>query len=166
MSKFKLSILLMTMLTGNAFAAESTSANFQAGATLNASCVLSVENINIGSFVPASTGDIRLQGNIVSQCSKGVNRMIHFSAGNSNNLQQRTMLGSSGNSDVLKYNIYTDNSYASIWSDGVQMDMNTGRLGGHTDGTVRNESFYISIPLNQYIKPDTYTDSITVTFVY
>jgi len=67
-------------------------------------------------------------------------------------------------STTLKYQIYTSSAYSTVWGDGTG---GTSTVAGGNDGN-QSESVtaYGSIPPGQYVKPGSYTDTITATITY
>lgn len=168
MIKNKISLLTLVFfsLINNAVAG-STSANFESNATLNSSCVVSTNNIDFGNINPAATGNATLQGNISAICSKGVEYYLYISAGSSNDVRNRAMVGSGGNTDTLKYNVYVTGDHSLIWTDlASQGGGGLGAAGTYGNSNTQNFPIFVKIPLNQYIKPDTYSDSLVVTLMY
>jgi len=67
-------------------------------------------------------------------------------------------------STTLKYQIYTSGSYGTVWGDGSGT---TSTVAGGNDGnTTETLTAYGSIPAGQYVKPGSYTDTITATITY
>lgn len=160
--KFKLTILAaLAALSGTAMADGTATANFQVTATVNASCTVSATNVNFGPVTPAATGDATNTGTITSTCTKNTPYKLAINAGNGT-VAQRTMAGTAGNDDKLNYNLYTDNTYSKVWGQTVGSD--TVDLTG--DGTAQTSTIYGKLPLNQYIKADSYSDNLTVTINY
>lgn len=70
----------------------------------------------------------------------------------------------SANADKLAYNLYTANDYTTIWGDLGGSNFNTVDLVG--TGAAQTSTVFGKLALNQYLKPDTYTDNLTVTLSY
>lgn len=161
-SKHTLIAIVIAALSGSAMAGSST-INFQATATLNSSCTVSSSNVSFG-VIDATHSDA--QGAITSHCTRGTTYNLNISAGNSGNFAARSMKGgTAGNNDVVLYNIYTDTSYqaAKVWKD-------TGwGMGALSSGTGSDQTFniYGQVANNQYlVRPDNYSDTLTVTLSY
>lgn len=163
-TKFSLIALALLAMAGQSFAASQT-ANFQVAATVTASCVVTASNIAFGSITPAATGEATATGTITSTCSKSVPFTLKISAGSSNDAAARKMAGTDGtNTDKLAYALYTDAGKTSIWGDGVAAGTSTVPLVG--TGEAQTSTVYGALSLNQYLKPDTYVDNLTVTLEY
>ncbi len=179
-NKFKIIPLIFMMICmNNISAAQTTSGNFEAGATLNSSCAVSVTNMDFSTINPLINNTVT--GTLTLLCNGGFTN-IQLSTGNSNDFNMREMNGQA-NGDKLKYNIYTDTAYTKIIGDGTNGTSRplTGFFGGRavTNGLATGRDIYTGIAnrnialyffgkvdAGQYVKPDTYTDNITVTITY
>lgn len=163
MKKLNTKLLVALSLVGLAQSsmAGTANGNFQATATLNSSCVVTATNVAFGTITPAATGDATATGTVTSRCSKYVAYSLSINGG-TGSITARTMAGTSGNTDKLNYNLYTDVGTTQVWGDGT-----TGAKVSLTGtGSTQNSTVYGKLSLNQYIKPDTYTDNLTVTLSY
>lgn len=143
--------------------AATASATFQVTATVNSACIVSATNVAFATVTPAATGNTTATGTITSTCTKTTPYTLAISAGNSGDIANRTMTGAtSGNADKLAYNLYTSNTHATVW--GETVGLNTVGLTG--TGTAQASTIFGKLPLNQYLKPDTYSDNLTVTLAY
>ena len=146
-------VLAATLLSGASMAGTATS-NFDVTATVQVSCTISVLPMAFGSITPAATGVASATTTVTSLCSNGASYNLGLSNGSGVSMADRAMAGTGGNTDQLKYNIYTDAGGTSVMGDG-------------TSGTAKiNEVGTGNSHLNQYIKGDTYKDSLTVTLSY
>lgn len=155
---FTLSALAFAALSSQA---ATTTANFNATATLNQSCVVAVDPVSFGAITPAATGTQSTTGTITSTCSNGVAYDLLINKGSSGDAN-RSMAGTNGNTDKLNYNLYINSSYVNVWGDGTFGTLPSG-VG---TGVSQQQNFYAQLPLNQYIKSDTYTDTLTLTLRY
>lgn len=160
-TKLTMVALALAAISSQAFAG-STSANFQATATLNSSCVVTATNVSFGTITPAATGTATATGTITSRCSNNVPYSLSINAG-TGTIAARTMGGAAtGNTDKLAYNLYTEAAATNIWGDGTT-GVKVSMTGSGIDQT---NTVYGQLALNQYLKPDTYTDNLTVTLAY
>lgn len=110
--------MLLAVISGTTMAAGSATANFQATATLNNACTVSSSNVDFGVIDATHNQG---QGNITAHCTKGTTYNINVSAGTSGSYAARSMkAATSGNTDVVLYNLYTDTSYAAAKSGKIQ----------------------------------------------
>lgn len=143
--------------------AASESSTFQVGASLISSCEFSITNLSFGNIAASSTGELKFNGNIQSKCNRDTSLIIKINGGNSGDFNNRKMFGTNGNLDVINYNIYIDETYTNPWQHtrGV-----AGLFNITGTGNIQNTIIYGKLNLNQYVKPDTYTDNLTITFEY
>lgn len=143
--------------------AGTATATFQVTATVNSACVVSATNVAFGTITPAATGTSTATGTITSTCTKTTPYTLAISAGSSASVAGRTMVGgTAGNDDKLAYNLYTSNTYTTPWGETV----GTNTVGLTGTGTAQTSTVFGRLDLNQYLKPDTYTDNLTVTLAY
>lgn len=168
MRNFKKGILATLVAAFGVMSAQSamaatTSATFQVTATVNSACIVSASNVAFGTVTPAATGVLPATGTITSTCTKTTPYTLAISAGSSGDITNRTMTGATaGNEDKLAYNLYTSNTHTTVW--GETVGVNTVGLTG--TGTEQKTTVFGQLSLNQYLKPDTYADNLTVTLSY
>lgn len=155
--------MLLAVISGTTMAAGSATANFQATATLNNACTVSSSNVDFGVIDATHNQG---QGNITAHCTKGTTYNINVSAGTSGSYAARSMkAATSGNTDVVLYNLYTDTSYAAakVWKD------SGWGMGSLSQGNGNDQTYtlYGQVANNQYlVRPDSYSDNLTVTISY
>lgn len=168
MKNFKKGILATLVAAVGILGAQSAmagtaTATFQVSATVNSACVVSATNVAFGTVTPAATGTLPATGTITSTCTKTTPYTLAISAGGSGNVATRTMTGGiAENADKLAYNLYTANDYTTVW--GETIGTNTVGLTG--TGVAQTSTVFGKLDLNQYLKPDTYSDNLTVTLAY
>lgn len=150
-------ILLSTSMT--TFAAENRSTAMQVSTTITTSCNISANNVVFGNVTPNSTGSLTATGRFEYICSNGVSTSAKINAGSSGNIANRHMVGTSGNTDTLKYNVYLDNTYQSIWGD----DNDEAGLYMYGDGVHNVRNIDAKLSLNQYVKEDNYSDNLVIS---
>ena len=156
--------LVMATISSSVLAAAppiSATSNFQSSATLSAACQVSVNPLSFGTITP-STMDTLVSSTMTLTCSKGLVATVGMIGGNSFTSYERFMVGSNGNTDQLKYNVFTPTrgyDDENPWGPVITEDF-------ETDGKEQVLSILGKVYGNQYIKPDTYTDSLTVTIDY
>lgn len=158
---FKSSLILVAALSAVAAQAGSVNAPLEASATISSSCVVSATNVSFGTVTPAATGDVSATGSIKAHCTNGTAYKITISAGSSADANARKMAGTSGNTDKFAYNLYSDAGATQVWK-ATEAD----GIAGTGNGAEQVLNVYAKAPLNQYLKPDTYSDSLTVTLSY
>lgn len=168
-NRTKLGAVIIAALSGTAMAAGTATANFEATATLNASCTLSADNMNFGSISPSTSGFATATGNLTATCTKDIPYKIAMGVGISgaDSVLTRAMIGGVGNTDKLSYNMYFLAIYVprNIWGGGLSgTQMNVPEFVG--TGSAQSIPIYGRMPLNQYVVPDNYSDTLMLTLEY
>lgn len=160
----KLAIAL-TILTASSIvlAATTTTADMTSSATLNATCHVSSDPLSFGTFT-TTTHEVEGTTTMKLRCSKGIVASIEINGGNSGDYFNRYMVGASGNTDKLKYNIYS--SQNQVWGEGGSMAYNNDYSNEYETGAEQLIPIVGKIEASQYIKPDTYNDLLTITINY
>lgn len=155
--------MMLSLILGVSSAmAASTTGNMNVSASLVGTCALSTQNVAFGVVTPAATGKATAMGILWIQCSNGTNATITLDKGTGTSILARSMGGTGSNTDRLNYNLYADSGYHSVWG-----NTTTGSYSiAIGDSTNEFYNVYGAIPLNQYVKSDTYSDSVTVTLTY
>lgn len=152
---------LLSAMGANLFAANLT-ATQKATATLTSSCTVSAANVVFGNIAVAATGTQEGNGSVTSLCTKGTSYTLSLSRGQGIDYNNRVMSGKSGNSDKLRYQLYQDANHtpALIWGEAGSAVSLVGT------GSAQTSTIYGLLNLNQYVTPDNYSDTTTVTLVY
>jgi spore coat protein U-like protein len=138
-----------------------STANMQTTANVTSSCQLDTwTNVNFGNISVSETNYQANQAfNVV--CTKGSTWTVQVGAGNG--LQtNRYMLGANSN-DKLYYNLYTDTTYTTIYGDGTQA---TSTFSGTGSGQAQTNIIQVKMAPGQFVTPDNYSDTITLTINY
>lgn len=157
------------------FAAD-TKSNLKVNASIVDTCNMEVSNLVIGRIDPGSkVGESfnavpisNYYSGIFVTCTKGTLYKVNLGTGSSGTYTERTMLGTKpGNSDKLRYNLYSGYTVDSIRGDGTNGTDNTPSYY-YPRGTGNTERIFttIYIPPGQFVTEDTYVDTIPVTIVY
>lgn len=156
--------LSLAVLTSSSAMAAATSGSIQVTATVSASCQLTTNNLTFGAFVPSAVATTMPSTTTISTtCTKTTPYTIGLSAG-TGTFAARTMAGAkTGNTDKLSYSLHTDAAGASIFGDGTT---GTSTVAGAGTGAAVTTTIYGKIPVNQFLTPDSYADTITVTVNY
>lgn len=113
---------------------------------------VTISSMNFGSYIGTDTNGT---GAMTVNCALGTNYAISFGTGGSGTYDPRQM-NSGGN--LLSYNLYTDNSCATIW------EYHT--VNGTGTGSDQNYSIYGRIQAGQNVPVGSYSDNIIVTIDY
>lgn len=154
-------VALAAVASMSAHAATPVTANLNTSATISAACTIAATDVNFGTVTPSATGTASATGTLTAVCTNGTGYKITISAGNSGSDAGRTMKGSTGNADVFAYNLFSDAAHTAVWKS-TEVD----GVAGTGNGAKQTLTVYGQAPLNQYLKPDTYNDTLTVTLAY
>lgn len=156
---------VLLVAAGTASAATRTTA-LNISAVVNPNCLVGTSgDINFGSFdgSAAKTGT----ANVEVRCSNLTTYQVKLSAGGGT-FAQRLLSGSGSNK--LQYNLYTSNTFATIWGDGTgSTAFLTGTGSGMSSTQVKTHTVHAQLPnsvANQDAPTGTYTDVVTVTVEY
>lgn len=164
----KISAVLMALgvsSLANISMAAGPTTTFQTNAVINSSCVLTASSVAFGAYTPTATATaLNANGTINATCSNGVVYSLALDGGKGG-IATRKMAGAkAGNADLLAYNIYTTSAKTNIFGDGTTG--NGSKITVTGNGASQATTIYGSLLTNQYITPDDYMDSLTVTMTY
>lgn len=160
----KLLALAALAVASSAAMAQTATAPLDVTATVLKSCELATSPVNFGSFQPASTGEVDAAGAVNVTCTKTTPYTISMGTGaNSSSFAARSMAGGGTNTDKLNYNLFTDPARTSVWGDGTA---STSTIPGVGSGTSVNLPVYGRLSKSQFVTPDNYLDTVTVTVTY
>ena len=147
--------------------AGSTSASFQVSATVTKNCTVAANPLAFGTYTPGG-GAVKVSSTLNVNCTKTTPFTVALNAGTTTGdaFTQRLLQNqTAGDADTLQYNLYTSNTYATVWGDGTG---STGTVTGTGTGIATSvaETVYgqlVDSTANQNVSPGSYTDTITVT---
>lgn len=160
----KISALVMALGFGSSAMAGSVTGSFQSNAVITSSCLLSASAVAFGAFTPTSTATtLSANGTVSATCSNGVAYALSLDAGTKGTIGTRQMGGANAaNADLLAYNIYTTTAKTTIFGNGT-----TGsKINSTGTGSAQAITVYGGLLTNQYVTPDNYSDTLTVTMTY
>ncbi|WP_261521698.1 spore coat protein U domain-containing protein [Burkholderia multivorans] len=151
------------------------SASNKTTATLAATCQLSVQNINFGTYNP-NTGDVFAAGQINYQCTKNTNVTVQLNeqsggwtctnkycfAGANGQVGGRILSSTTG--DKLLYNLFSSTSYS------ASTMLQGSNYGGGTAGTFKADGTNQVMPIygalagGQWVSPGIYQETVTAIF--
>ncbi|MEQ1949702.1 MAG: spore coat protein U domain-containing protein [Bryobacteraceae bacterium] len=148
-----------------AFIALTAFANLATAAT----CTVSTSGVAFGSYDPVAGGARDSSGIIAVSCTGTANEALSFiltaTAGNGS-YSSRHATSATINA---AYNLYTDNSRASVWGDGTSnTSVISDSVNLDTNGNLtRSYTVYGSIPASQTaVRAGTYSDQMVITLTY
>ncbi|MDD5223620.1 MAG: spore coat U domain-containing protein [bacterium] len=113
---------------------------------------VAISSVNFGSYVGNNTYST---GSMSINCSEGIDFTISLGTGGSGTYKPRQM---NNGSNLLDYNLYTDNTYATIWE--------YNSVNGIGTGGDQNYTIYGRILAGQYVPAGSYSDNIVITIEY
>lgn len=163
MKKSKISLLALALvaLSSQAFATSITS-SLQSTATISSSCLVSATDISFGSYSPRTGSST--SGTITSTCSNAVPYTISMSSGGSGNVSAKAMTGTKG--DTLLYSI--TNQANQELGDGTGGTVVISLTGTGVAQTTTMQAQIVVLPggVAQFVTPDNYSDTLTLTVAY
>jgi spore coat protein U domain-containing protein, fimbrial subunit CupE1/2/3/6 len=137
---------------------------------LLATCTVNSPSIAFGSYSVINATPLQSTATVTVMCTADlilgllVNFNVSLSPGGSGNELARYMTFGSSH---LKYNVYTNSTYTSIWGDGSN---GTSELSGSftavIGGASQSITVYGQIPVAQPVPVGSYGDSLTITVSY
>lgn len=122
-----------------------------------ATCTLSTQGVNFGSYDFLSSQNLEGVGHIVVNCDASTSYTIGLSPGSGSYMARLMTNGP----HQLAYNLYTDATQTIVWGDGTSGTAVVGGTGTDVDHTV-----YGSVPAGQNPYIGSYGDVITVTLAF
>ena len=127
-------------------------------------CNISNSSISFGNYdVFSGSADTASGTFTVRSCSSGKNSYTASISTGSGSYTARTM---SNGTDDLEYNLYTSNSYTTVWGNGSGGSSTASGTGitGSSGGTPK--TIYGRIPAGQDVSAGSYSDSLTITISF
>lgn len=164
---FNKTLLTATMLTLGGFAAMSANAagktasnTFDVGLKVDSSCIVSTGsaiNLEIVAGIQPEVGHSTFD----VACSKDTAYTISMFPGGVTKAGIGTMIGTLTNEDTITYQLATEATGTTVWTDNVK--------GSTGNGMAQPETFNVYAKVTsdiQDILPDTYSQSVTVSVAY
>jgi spore coat protein U-like protein len=158
---------VLVAVSGAAVAATKTS-SFVVAASVPKNCLVSSTNMNFGVYTPAA-GDLTASSTVTVRCTSGTTFDVALSAGQEASFAPRKLQDAGLNE--LEYNLYTSNTYATVWGDGTGATVKQNGVGaGMGVPQAVAMTVYGRLPDNaaNQLSPESasYADTITVTVTY
>jgi spore coat protein U-like protein len=136
----------------------SATATFSVTATIVKDCTVSATNLAFGNY----TGGVSNSTSTVSvTCTSGTTYTVGLSAGLATGATVTTRKMQNG-SALLNYGLYSNSGHTTNWGNTSA----TNWVSGTGSGSAQGITVYGQIPAAQYVKPGSYTDTITVSVTY
>lgn len=151
------SLLITFILSSFCFHSNSAeNVNIQVSSTLSPTCNVSMASISFGQISSANQTIDQTQ-NLSLKCSRELQYEIIFGSSSGTPSTFQMSGADPTNTDKINYNIQISNGDGNTYTD---------RLVSFGNGTNQNITFKAVIAPNQYVKPDSYSDTITITLNY
>jgi spore coat protein U-like protein len=159
------SAALLLAVAGTAQAATKT-ATINVTASVAKNCIISAENLALGAF--DGTNDLATDGDVTVRCTSGTGYSVALSTGSSGGYASRTLVGPG--TSTLSYNLYTSNTYGTIWGNNAGgSGWVTGNGGGMGAANDIVHTVYARLQAANNggpVEAGAYSDSITATITY
>ena len=141
--------------------AANVSASIQTTANVEASCSINIDNVEFGDLSPDNLLNKGVEHEFFVQCSKDKSYTVAVSSG-SGSVADRHMTAVDGSSDILKYNLYLNNTRAQVLGAGAA---DGSVISGVGTGNKESHNFY-AYAQAQYVKSGNYADTLTMNVNY
>jgi spore coat protein U domain-containing protein, fimbrial subunit CupE1/2/3/6 len=153
----------LAVATGAAIPAQAfgtATGNLTVTAGIGTSCTVSNVGINFGTVT--TTSAVTTSGSLNVNCSSGLPYNLDLDLGLNPTAPPTTRQLSNG-ANRLAYNIYTTNTYITVWGSGM-----TGGTSQSFIGTGANQYIqaYLKIPVQAAPPNGLYTDTVTITAIF
>ena len=146
---------------------QTTTFTVMASVQKNCSAV-TAPTLNFGAYTPGAGQTLNVNTTVSIACTKGTTFTVSLNGGTGGNLVQRAMTdGVAG--DALQYQLYTSNTYATVFGDGsgvTKTVVGTGTGMANQLSTIVYGQLTDSAANQATGANPTYTDTITVSVAY
>ncbi|VVD82393.1 secreted pili protein involved in motility and biofilm formation [Pandoraea capi] len=132
---------------------------FTANVTVINNCTIAAANITFATQ-SALASPVASSGQLSVQCTKNDAFRVSLSGGLLGTVTSRTMTGLTAS---VRYQLYLDSGYATIWGDGTA---GTSQLTGVGTGLVQVIPIFALVPSQSTPAPGVYTDTVTATIQF
>ncbi len=136
-----------------------------ATATVINACTVATSNLALGSVAATSTA-IAGSATLSVTCPKDTAYYIGLAPSNGSTTGAGTLAGAGSNSDRPAYQLRSaSGSSGAIWGNTATSSSVGNGVAGTGTGAAQNRTVYVTMPSANY-RPDTYSDTVTVTVNY
>lgn len=140
-------------------AAATATTTFNVTATVQATCTVSASPLGFGTYqavdIPATT-------TISVTCTNTTPYGVGLDAGTFSGATVTTRKMSGPDANGLPYFLYQDSGHSTNWGN----TKGTDTVAGTGNGSAQTLTVYGDLPANEFVKPGSYTDTITATVYY
>ena len=166
MRKFISAAFAAGVMSAGAAQAGSATATFAVTATVQSTCAATATALAFPNYTPGG-GAVTQSSTVSVKCTKNTPYTVALNGGATTGGTVAQRLMASG-TNTLQYNLYTTNTYATVWGDGTGSSVTQPGTGAGV-ATANTLTVYGQLPdsaANQAEVPATYTDTVTVTVAY
>ncbi|MEH2244835.1 Csu type fimbrial protein [Nostoc sp.] len=159
------SVLLIASSVTPAMAAPLNTSNLYVSANVVANCIINTNAVVFGDYDPivgnssAFGADLDQTGTVTTLCTSGSEASISLDQGLNDatgTLTAPERRLSSGSSNYLSYNLYSDSARGTVWG-------STGVAPAGDDGTLQTTTVFGRIPKGQNAVKGNYSDTVVAT---
>lgn len=157
-------VLATGLLATSSVDADSATAVIKISATVRKNCLITTTDVAYGSYDPVganATAPLDATGTVVLTCTKGTTAEISLDGGaNGLGSTRRMTNGATGTPEYLTYELYQDNSRATVWN-----NTDSGKLKPPAAPSKDPRTFtvYGRVPGAQDVPVGSFNDSIVAT---
>jgi spore coat protein U-like protein len=168
---FRALVAITVLGAAPSFAATTISTNVSVTASIASVCVFDTTPttaVAFGAYNPLSGTDLdSTAGTIVARCTKNTAYSLALGVGGGTGAAYSTGRFMSNGTDDLEYNLFTDNTYTTVWGDGTDSsDTVDGTGTGIAAAFNQTTTIYGRIPNSQNLSSGSYSDTVTVDLTY
>jgi spore coat protein U-like protein len=138
--------------------AASTTATMSNTATVAAYCTVSTGSLAFGTYTGAANATT--SATVTATCTNTTSYNVALDKGTNGSTETARLMKASGSTATLSYGIYSDSGYTTNWG------TSAGSQSGTGNGSAQTYTAYGKVPSGQFVTPDSYTDTVTVTLTY
>lgn len=156
-----------TLLASASAGAVTTTTTFQVSATVLKTCSVTAGALGFGNYTPGA-GAATASSTVNVNCTKSTGFTVALDAGTTTGATIAQRLMKDSGSNTLQYNLYTANTYTTVWGDGSGTSATQAGTGAGV-ATAVPFTVYGQLPdnvTNQAAPPGSYTDTVKVTVTY
>ena len=138
--------------------AATTTATMNNTATVASYCTVTTGSLAFGTYTGAA--NVTTSATVSATCTNTTAYTIALDKGANGTSETARLLKASGSAATLSYGIFSDSGYTTNWG------TTAGAQSGTGNGSAQNFTAYGKISSGQFVTPDSYTDTVTVTLTY
>jgi spore coat protein U-like protein len=154
---------LSALVAADALAASQLSTTFTVSATVIKTCNISVAPLVFGNYDVLDAAPKTAQADVTLFCSKGSKPKVSLNGGSNASFPRQ--MNSSG-ADKLTYDLFTDNTYVTVWGDGTNGSIVTAPSNSTGSGNAITLTIFGKIPELQDKTQDAYSDTVTASVTF